>query len=599
MNKVRIEIYYIDEVKRIAVNGIEIKDLTPIAGKAIRDWFLPSEGRDGWEGLLFEVRKLIDDASAELCFEFAGPSEEKHIFEECLTDLGLGNESARLSSEEISRRNLEEAQRAEHRGLRPQAFEFYLKAADYGNSAEAQYKVGQYYYSHFKGEQLYGDISKERAITRAVEYFEKAAGQGHPDAAYRLYELFSVKKNQEEAFSWLSKATNSDSASSPEIPITPLPLEKIAEAINLNADRFRTYKRAADRGYAGAQVVLGFCYESGIRPISFVEETERALQKQKHVLTIKEGNHRQAFEYYRKAAEQKYVCAQYRMGRCYEYGIGIKKDFTAAAKWYGFAANQNYAPAQYSLGFYYEHGMGIKRDLAKAIELYQEAASQNYALAQYRLGCCYEHGMGTKEALARAAELYQKAAIQNCVPAQYKLGHCCEFGKGMEQDLFEAVKWYQKAAEQDCVKAQCDLGHCYEVLKQYESAIECYNGAIKNGSTRAMYLLGRCYAHGINGKKDLKTAYSLYKRAADDRKANADACFEVGNMYEASYVSNSGSIRQKLVLLSASIINEESLKEVRRNKFKKSKAGKEMIKYYYKAAKLGHEEAKKKLKYWG
>ena len=48
----------------------------------------------------------------------------------------------------------------------------------------------------------------------------------------------------------------------------------------------------------------------------------------------------EAAKWYRKAAEQGYASAQYRLGNCYYLGEGVTKNHTEAAKWYRKAAEQ-------------------------------------------------------------------------------------------------------------------------------------------------------------------------------------------------------------------------------------------------------------------
>ena len=57
----------------------------------------------------------------------------------------------------------------------------------------------------------------------------------------------------------------------------------------------------------------------------------------------------EAVKWYRKAAEQNDVKAQYTLAGCYSKGEGIAKDPVEAVKWYRKAAEQNYAWAQWNL----------------------------------------------------------------------------------------------------------------------------------------------------------------------------------------------------------------------------------------------------------
>jgi TPR repeat protein len=56
---------------------------------------------------------------------------------------------------------------------------------------------------------------------------------------------------------------------------------------------------------------------------------------------------------FKKAAKQNCYKSQYELGRCYYYGIGVKKDIQKAIKLYLKSANQNYENAQCQLGCHY------------------------------------------------------------------------------------------------------------------------------------------------------------------------------------------------------------------------------------------------------
>ncbi len=59
-----------------------------------------------------------------------------------------------------------------------------------------------------------------------------------------------------------------------------------------------------------------------------------------------EKNYADAVKWYKMAAEQGYVKAQYILGNCYENGEGVEKDSGEAIKWYKKAAEQGFLPAK-------------------------------------------------------------------------------------------------------------------------------------------------------------------------------------------------------------------------------------------------------------
>lgn len=97
----------------VAVNNKEL-DISSIQDKQIADWFRPSGGRDGWEGLIVEIRKFLADSEAELDFCPVGPEDFIKSFNECLQKNGICIEGG-PSEDEIAENNFQAGKKAEHR----------------------------------------------------------------------------------------------------------------------------------------------------------------------------------------------------------------------------------------------------------------------------------------------------------------------------------------------------------------------------------------------------------------------------------------------------------------------------------------------------
>jgi hypothetical protein len=67
-------------------------------------------------------------------------------------------------------------------------------------------------------------------------------------------------------------------------------------------------------------------------------------------------------------------------------------DHAEAARWYRFAAEQGHVSAQYNLGVCFEHGEGVATDHVEAVRWFRLAAAQGDAYAQYILGVRYRNG---------------------------------------------------------------------------------------------------------------------------------------------------------------------------------------------------------------
>ena len=76
------------------------------------------------------------------------------------------------------------------------------------------------------------------------------------------------------------------------------------------------------------------------------------------------------------------------------------------------AADKGHHKAQYRLGRCYDKGYGVKENDQKAFELYQKSAKQDYAKAMYQLGRCYLKGKGVT-ANQEEAKKWLKRAISD------------------------------------------------------------------------------------------------------------------------------------------------------------------------------------------
>ena len=142
-------------------------------------------------------------------------------------------------------------------------------------------------------------------------------------------------------------------------------------------------------------------------------------------------------------------------------GRGVPEDDAEAIKWYRLAAEQGNVDAQYDLGFMYAFGPGVPQDDAEAVKWYRLAAEQGHPDAQFNLGLMYVKGKGVPQDYAEAMKWYRRAAEQGHAVAQTNLGIMYEYGQGVPQDYAETMKWYRKAAEQGNAIAQSNLGVMY------------------------------------------------------------------------------------------------------------------------------------------
>jgi TPR repeat protein len=174
------------------------------------------------------------------------------------------------------------------------------------------------------------------------------------------------------------------------------------------------------KGVAWKELDTGRAVEACKRAISedpnnprYQYQYGRALQKA--------GQHQHAMRWYRQAAEQGYIAAQFALGSMYAKGKGVAQNYTEAAKWFRHAAEQGDARAQFNLGVMYDKGKGVAQNYTEAAKWYRQAAEQGNAPAQFNLGLKYDYGMGVAKNDTEAAKWYRKAAEQGHSEAQAAL----------------------------------------------------------------------------------------------------------------------------------------------------------------------------------
>jgi len=123
----------------------------------------------------------------------------------------------------------------------------------------------------------------------------------------------------------------------------------------------------------------------------------------------------EAVKWYRKAAEQGYAPAQVNLGRMYEYGWGIAQDHVEAMKWFRKAAEQGNKEGRGSIGRMYHFGEGVPKNTPEAIRWWRMDADQGDWGSQLGVARLYFWGHGVKRDLVQAYFWYT-LSIRNRIP---------------------------------------------------------------------------------------------------------------------------------------------------------------------------------------
>ncbi|KAF8957631.1 hypothetical protein BGZ46_002156 [Entomortierella lignicola] len=247
----------------------------------------------------------------------------------------------------------------------------------------------------------YYESSTPQDFVKALEYFLKAANQGHACAQYRLISISEVHQGAKLDYTEL----------------------------------FERYSKAAEQDDADAQCILGYMCEHGYGVTQ---------------------NHTLATYWYRRAADQGHGYGQCSLG-CMREKLCNNSGYSEALTLYESSAKQDHARALNNLGDFYRLGTGVEKNSAKALEYYRRAAKLGYAFAQDNLGWMFKNSHGIDQDYKKALSWFQMAADQGLASAQYHVGQMHHHGMGIQRDEQMAIVWWTKASKQGHAKAKGKL----------------------------------------------------------------------------------------------------------------------------------------------
>lgn len=234
----------------------------------------------------------------------------------------------------------------------------------------------------------------------------------------------------------------------------------------------------------------------------------------------------------------------YRIGKMYEYGLGVTQDYSSAIEHYKLSENKY---AYFALGNIYKYGSGVETDYAKAFDYYMRSLSSKGGMpfASYAVGQAYELGQGVEKDLTSAHNFYadaltglEKVFTKNHDDnISYKIGMMYLNGKGTDIDLECAEKYLLLSADSNNYKAQYMLGKLYQSdsKKDLQKAEKVLIKGAENAQDKTglcEYSLGKLY---LSQERYDKAVSYLERSAAKD---NYYAAYTLGKLYQEQFNDN-------------------------------------------------------------
>ncbi|MBF0185173.1 MAG: sel1 repeat family protein [Magnetococcales bacterium] len=144
----------------------------------------------------------------------------------------------------------------------------------------------------------------------------------------------------------------------------------------------------------------------------------------------------------------------YNLALSFQRGIGVPVKPKEAFGWFRHAAERGHAVAQYQLAVNYYQGQAGAVDHRRAMHWLRRAAQQGDRVAQHNLGVMYYQGQGVAASHQEAIYWFRLAAEKGYPVAQYNLATILLAKKEEVRQRLQGLTWLRAAAEQGYPAAQ-------------------------------------------------------------------------------------------------------------------------------------------------
>ncbi|KAF7682951.1 Protein SKT5 [Astathelohania contejeani] len=362
------------------------------------------------------------------------------------------------------------------------------------------------------------DYRKLKLTSRIIRKYRRAFGTEDNLAKIRFISEFLrliENENIESSFAYIKKNPLKSTCIEDMLP-------DIEEMESVCLDYLRNYSATGevvlfrDSLKADAQALLGLVYELGAFGVKV--------------------DYERAYGYYLLATRQNNPMGTYRLGVCFEKGLGRKRSLPRALTFYRCASKLGYVEAMHTYGTILMHGdLKTSRNTQEGLiylKLAVNYASSSYPYPYFDFARCFESKSKLRSITPDdkyAFRLYYNGARLGCPNCCYRIGQCYNFGDlYAEVNIRLAVKWYTVAA----IKGQTDAQEALSVIyfsKERKSYgqwydIKAYNWAYRSamrGSPEAACLLGQYIERGAGVEKDLLYALWWYRIAEELGESSA------------------------------------------------------------------------------
>ncbi|MBQ8516936.1 MAG: SEL1-like repeat protein [Akkermansia sp.] len=253
---------------------------------------------------------------------------------------------------------------------------------------------------------------------------------------------------------------------------------------------FEWYKKAAEDGEFAAKQILTTTTEAWML-------TECQVLVALGRLHLEKQENDKAFSLFRKAADMGDDRAMGSLGACYAMGVGVDKNPEQALYWTRKAAEAGNARAQLNMAVFYDKGEGVEQNLSEAARWVFAAAEQGLPDAMYSAGVCCYKGIGTLHSISKAEDWFSKAAAAGHADAAAELSKIRAERESADEYQRQMIQLQE-----------------YMDKQEYEKAFALILPFAEAGNAQAQYNVGIFYLKGMAMPQDTEKASEWFQKSA-------------------------------------------------------------------------------------
>lgn len=288
------------------------------------------------------------------------------------------------------------------------------------------------------------------------------------------------------------------------------------------------------------------------------------------------------------------VAAMFQLADQYYRGCGQIQDYRQAYIWYKQAADKNNLEACFRTASMLEEGKGCSQNNTQAFNYYFQAAERGHEASQLKVALMFDSGRGTMRSASRAYLWYRICADRDEGLAQRRIADYYLTGEVVQQDWQQALYWYEKAVSNHDTVAMAYLAYILSanqsVAPDYDRAYSLTKSALERNVPMAQYVYAEFLQNGYVEQKNENKAKEYYSLASNGGIVQAQEVMAIENYNTNSDPSSLLKLKKLERADSYLILAKEyaSGKNIKKNRSKSEQ-------YYKTAAEKGSTEAQEYL----